>query len=63
MLHGGEIKNIANIYAPNNRNEKSFLWAKKAYELPMDCRWIFANYYNMVELKPNKSITCGRMFS
>jgi hypothetical protein len=48
---------------PTTLMRKASYGQKKAYELPMDCRWIFANYYNMVELKPNKSITCGRMFS
>ncbi len=54
---------VANIYAPNNAREWCFLWAEMVQKLPNGYKWNFANDWNMVEQRRDKSNTCSCLLS
>jgi hypothetical protein len=54
---------IANIYAPNNPQDRITLWTELAQSLPVGPRWILAGGLNMMLDSKDRSNPLGRLAS
>jgi len=59
-IQGGDLGFI-NVYAPCNSLARHHLWETMSNDLPTSCHWIMIGDFNMVELRIDKSSSCGEI--